>query len=115
MVIEYFKDVADASPAPVLIYNFSAVCGGLDLGSNTILAISEHRNIVGVKLTGGNTGKLGRIAAGAREGFSAMEGSRDLRLRALVVGGKGIVRGLANLATKARMKVHAVVSAGESG
>jgi 4-hydroxy-2-oxoglutarate aldolase len=102
LIIQYFGDVVDGSSIPVLIHKFSAVCGGLDLSSDTILALSEHRNIVDGKLTCGHTdtGKLARIAAGTREGFLTMEGSVDFMMQTLIVGGKGIVGGLANLAPK---------------
>ncbi|PTB73511.1 aldolase [Trichoderma longibrachiatum ATCC 18648] len=64
LIMLHFQTVADASPIPLLIYNFPGACSGLDLSSDTILALAEHPNIVGVKLTCGNTGKLARVVAG---------------------------------------------------
>jgi dihydrodipicolinate synthase/N-acetylneuraminate lyase len=54
---------------PILIYNFPQVTRGVDLASETIIQIAAHENVVGVKLTCGNTGKLARIAAGAKPDF----------------------------------------------
>ncbi|MCJ1409520.1 hypothetical protein MMC19_003601 [Ptychographa xylographoides] len=60
---QFFLDVAAASPLPLLIYNYPAAVAGTDLDSDAIIALAAHPNIVGCKLTCGNTGKLARIAA----------------------------------------------------
>ena len=65
-IIDFFTTVADASPIPIIIYNFPGAVGGLDLSSDVIIRLAEHPNIVGVKLTCGNTGKLSRVAAATR-------------------------------------------------
>ena len=112
-LIEFFNDVADASPIPILIYNFPGAVGGIDLSSDTISTLSKHSNIVGCKLTCGNTGKLARIAAATDaatpahlgSGFMCMGGSADFTLQTLVVGGSGIVGGMGNIAPKAIVKL----------
>ncbi|CAP66751.1 uncharacterized protein PODANS_4_7500 [Podospora anserina S mat+] len=110
-IIEYFTAVADASPIPIIIYNFPGAVGGLDLSSDIIVQLAEHHNIVGVKLTCGNTGKLNRVAAATRKmskthdpknpEFLVLAGSADFSIQALVAGGHGILAGLANIAPKA--------------
>lgn len=108
-LLDFFNDVADASPIPILIYNFPAAAGGIDLSSDTINLLSKHDNIVGCKLTCGNTGKLARIAsatdaatpANPNSGFMCMGGSADFTLQTLVVGGSGVIGGLGNIAPKA--------------
>ncbi|KAI9810048.1 MAG: hypothetical protein M1826_003774 [Phylliscum demangeonii] len=62
-ILDFFRDVADQSPLPILIYNYPAATTGVDLDSDAIIRLSAHPNIVGCKLTCGNTGKLTRIAA----------------------------------------------------
>ncbi|PHH66714.1 hypothetical protein CDD80_916 [Ophiocordyceps camponoti-rufipedis] len=96
-IIRFYTDVADNSPIPLVVYNFPSVCGGLDLDSDTILTLARHPNIVGVKLTCGNTGKLARIVAGCDAEFRVLAGSADFIVQALSVGGHGVVAGLANL------------------
>ncbi|KAK7403765.1 hypothetical protein QQX98_010457 [Neonectria punicea] len=101
-VLEHFRAVADASPIPILIYNFPAACGGLDLNSDSILALSKHPNIVGVKLTCGNTGKLARVVVGTKNtSFRTFGGSVDFTIQTLVVGGHGVIGGTANIAPRA--------------
>lgn len=55
---EYYAAVADESPFPTQLYNYAGAVAGLDVGSDPIIRISQHPNIVGTKLTCGNTGKL---------------------------------------------------------
>ncbi|KAM0331683.1 hypothetical protein ACHAQA_003362 [Verticillium albo-atrum] len=110
-ILEFFNKVADASPIPIIIYNFPGAVGGMDLSSDIIVELSEHPNIVGVKLTCGNTGKLNRVAAATRKlskhydpahpEFLVLAGSADFSIQSLVAGGHGILAGLANIAPKA--------------
>jgi 4-hydroxy-2-oxoglutarate aldolase len=113
-IISHFQAVADASPIPVLIYNFPGACSGLDLSSDTILTLAKHPNIVGVKLTCGNTGKLARVVAGTSgTGFLTFGGSADFLIQTLAVGGHGVIAGLANLAPKACVELMRLWKSGK--
>jgi 4-hydroxy-2-oxoglutarate aldolase len=106
-IYEFFVDVADHSPIPILLYNFPGGASGIDLDSDIIIRLSQHPNIVGTKLTCGNVGKLNRVAASpaALDGsFKVFGGSADFTLQTIVGGGVGIIAGLANLAPKACVK-----------
>ncbi|KAK5130113.1 hypothetical protein LTR08_002453 [Meristemomyces frigidus] len=114
LLLDHFRNVADASPIPLLIYNFPAVQAGIDLNSDQVIELAQHPRIVGVKLTCGNTGKLARVAAAtASSGFLTMGGSSDFLLQTLVVGGHGIIAGLANVAPVANVKTMQCYSSGE--
>ncbi|TLD31553.1 hypothetical protein PspLS_01787 [Pyricularia sp. CBS 133598] len=104
-IVDHFLAVADASPLPLLVYNFPGACSGLDLSSDVVLAIAEHRNVAGVKLTCGNTGKLARVVAGAKPGFFTFGGSVDFTIQTLAVGGHGIIGGTANVAPLACVRL----------
>ncbi|KAL6794935.1 aldolase [Trichoderma sp. SZMC 28013] len=115
LIMGHFKEVADASPIPLLIYNFPGACSGLDLSSDTILALAEYPNIVGVKLTCGNTGKLARVVAGTRgTTFRTFGGSADFAIQTLSVGGHGVIAGLANVAPKACAEVMRLWTEGKA-
>ena len=112
-ILEFFEDVADSSPIPIVIYNYPAAVVGIDLSSDNINELSKHPNIVGCKLTCGNTGKLARIAAATHAAsplyqssdFMCMGGSADFTLQTLVVGGSGVICGIGNVAPKACVKI----------
>lgn len=112
-ILGYFHAVADKSPIGILIYNFPGATPGVDLTSDQIIALSEHPNICGVKLTCGNTGKLARVAAAASPGFLVMGGSADFLLQTLVVGGHGVIASLANLAPKLCVETMRLYQQGE--
>lgn len=120
-VMEFFQEVADGSPIPILIYNYPAAAGGIDLDSDTISQLSKHSNIVGCKLTCGNTGKLGRITSAVdattpwdfNSGFMVMGGSADFIIPTLAVGGSGVICGLGNIAPKACVKLVNLYAAGK--
>lgn len=49
---KYFVEVAEASPVPVVLYNFPAVAGGIDLDSELVVDVARRSgNVAGVKLT----------------------------------------------------------------
>ena len=121
-ILQFFTDVADASPIPLIIYNYPGAVSGIDLSSDIIIELSAHSNIIGVKLTCGNTGKLNRIVAGTNNGkpysstqappFLVLGGSADFTLQSLVGGGHGILAGLANIAPKACVKTIELYNSG---
>ncbi|KAI5452466.1 hypothetical protein NCC49_000629 [Naganishia albida] len=110
---KFFVDVGDASPIPVMVYNYPGAAGGIDLDSDTIIQIAqESSNICGVKLTCGAVGKLTRITAATTSAdflkkyprkvssapFLTLGGFADFMLPS-VLGGKahGAIMGLANI------------------
>ena len=51
--VRHYTAVADASPVPVLLYNFTALTG-VTLPIDAVAALSRHPNIVGMKESGGD-------------------------------------------------------------
>lgn len=94
----HYLAVADASPLPVLIYNMPANAAGVDLDAETIITLSTHPNIIGLKDSSGNVAKLAEVVAGAREGFAVLAGSAGFLLPGMVVGARGAIAALANIA-----------------
>ncbi|KAF3391228.1 putative 4-hydroxy-2-oxoglutarate aldolase [Penicillium rolfsii] len=109
----HFISVADASPIPVLIYNFPGASSGVDLSSDDILTLAKHPKIIGCKLTCGNTGKLARVAAGSKPEFLTFGGSADFTLQTLIAGGDGIIAGTANLIPRACVRLMELYGSGK--
>ncbi|KAF4635967.1 hypothetical protein G7Y89_g2124 [Cudoniella acicularis] len=121
-IFEFFNSVADQSPIPIVIYNYPGAVSGMDLSSDIIIQLSAHPNIVGVKLTCGNTGKLNRIVAATKSAkpqsyntpaFLVLGGSADFTMQSLVGGGHGILAGLANIAPKSCIELIRLYKAGK--
>ncbi len=103
-IIEFFREVADNSPIPIVIYNFPSIVNGLNLGSETLEALGSHDNIVAVKLTCGGIAKAATVAAkSAPSSFAALAGQGDWLLPALSVGAIGCIVGVANVFPKVRI------------
>ena len=110
---EYYIAVADESPVPILLYNNPGTEAGIDMDSDLIIRLAQHQNIVGIKLTCGNTGKLTRVASAMDactpkkkgSGFMAFGGMADFTVQAGVSGGSGIISGGANVMPKTVVKV----------
>lgn len=81
-----------------MIYNFPDVVGGINISSTTIIRLGKkYRNIVGVKLTCADVGKLSRIQAAFVPGkFAAFAGKSDFLLPGMVAGAHGGIVGSAN-------------------
>ena len=106
--------MADASPIPTMIYNFPVVTAGIDLDSDTIVALGEHPKIVGVKLSCGNVGKLHRIASSLpASGFATFPGKADVFLQGLISSSAGVIGALPNVAPKAHSQLLKLYQAGK--
>jgi len=93
----HFRAVADASSIPILLYNMPA-CTGIDLNAETVVDLSHHENIVGIKDSGGDVVKLGEIREYAERRFAVVAGSAGFLVPALAVGAAGGILALANIA-----------------
>ena len=114
VVKRFYAQVATQSPLPILMYNFPAVCNGLDLDSEIIAEIAkQHDNIVGVKLTCGSVAKIARLAAiFPPSRFAVFGGQADFLLGGLAVGSSGCIAAFANVFPNAIARVFDLWSAG---
>ncbi len=94
----YFRQVADASPIPIMLYSVPANTG-LDLPAQAVIALAQHPNIIGMKDSGGDVTKIGLMVHETRgTGFQIVAGSAGFFLGALAVGAVGCVPALGNIA-----------------
>ncbi|KAJ1302069.1 hypothetical protein OPQ81_000903 [Rhizoctonia solani] len=115
----FFTEVADASPIPILLYNYPGVgaSNGIDLELNLIAKLAKHPNIVGIKLSCGNLGKAARLAAlYSQDEFAIFMGLAETLLHGLTGSGiSGAITGLGNNAPKAERLVLRVNSSPRGG
>lgn len=78
VIEQYFTDVANASPIPIVLYNFPGIANGIDLELDLIKRLAKHKNIVGVKLSCGSVSKAARLQAEFRpQDFGVYGGLAD--------------------------------------
>ncbi|KAL4889025.1 hypothetical protein BDV59DRAFT_210576 [Aspergillus ambiguus] len=109
VILDFYREVADNSPIPIVIYSFPAVCNGVDMNSDVMSELAQHPNIVGVKLTCGNAGKVTRLTHEyTPTQFSVHAGSSDWLLPCLIGGGAGCVTGIGNVFPKSVSKLYSL-------
>jgi 4-hydroxy-2-oxoglutarate aldolase len=93
----HYNLIADACPIPVILYNVP-VFTGLDMPAESVINLSQHPNIIGIKESSSNIGKVGLMVHGAPKDFQVLTGSASGLLGSLSVGAVGGVMALANIA-----------------
>ena len=92
----HYEAVASASPIPIVLYSVPANTG-IDLPADIVKELAAHPNIVGMKESGGDVAKIGRMVYETRnEDFQILAGSASFLLPALHVGAVGGICALAN-------------------
>lgn len=107
--VRHYAAVADASPVPVILYNFSALTG-VTLPVEAVAELARHPNIVGLKESGPDMGYVGDLIAAAGDGFSIVVGSAPTFYASLALGASGGILALACAVPDAcvRLYEHAV-------
>jgi len=64
-ILTFYRTVADQSPLPVMIYSVP-VFTAYDMPAELVIELAEHPNIIGIKESGGDVGKVRRMAEGTK-------------------------------------------------
>jgi 4-hydroxy-2-oxoglutarate aldolase len=86
--VRHYTAVADGSPVPVLLYNFTAVTG-VNLLPAAVTRLAAHPNIIGMKESGGDVAQIADLVSGTPKEFSVLAGSMATFYAALCVGAVG--------------------------
>ncbi len=111
-LVTHYAAVAEESPVPVLLYNFTAVTG-VNLAPAAVEKLSQHPNIVGIKESGGDIGQIAEFVAGTPKDFRVFAGSALTFYAALSVGAAGGILALAGVLPEACVRVYDLVQAGQ--
>lgn len=86
----HFRKIAEGTSLPCILYNVPSRTVA-SLAWDTVVRLSEIRNIVGVKEASGNLEQISRIIANVREDFLVWSGNDSDTLPILALGGYGII------------------------
>jgi 4-hydroxy-2-oxoglutarate aldolase len=111
-LIRHYRMVADASPLPIVLYNFPANTG-INLEPDTVARLAEHPNIHGIKDSSGNVPQAAETIRLTPKTFHVFVGSPIAFLPALVVGAAGGILAVANLAPAECCEVWRLAQAGQ--
>ena len=97
---EHFTAVADHSIIPIILYSVPANTT-LDMDPNCVADLSRHTNIIGIKDSGGDITKIGKMVHDTKgRGFQILAGSASFLLAAYQIGAVGGICALANALPK---------------
>jgi len=109
---DHYRAIADASPVPVLLYNFTNVTG-LTMTPETVAALSAHPNIVGLKDSNGDIGQVAAVVARVPAGFTVLVGAAATLYPAMTVGAAGGIVAVANVVPDVCVRLYDLVRAGK--
>jgi len=108
----HYTAVADASPVPVLLYNFTAATG-VNLQPDVVARLASHPNIVGIKESGSDIAQIADLVALTPPGFATLAGSASTFCAALCAGVSGGILALAALLPDACVRLFDLARTGQ--
>lgn len=115
-LISWFTAVADESVLPIVIYYFPGVSNGLKMTPATIVKLSAHPNIVGIKQSHGDVSEYAQIGLNPQvqsNNFVVMTGLGQVLLPAISVGITGTIDAMSGAYPKTLVKLYELASAGK--
>ena len=109
--VRHYTAVADLSPVPVLLYNFTAVTG-VNLPVAAAARLATHPNIVGMKESGGDVAQLADLVSSTPASFQVLAGSASSVYAALSVGVGGAILALAAVVPHACVRLYSLTRDG---
>jgi dihydrodipicolinate synthase/N-acetylneuraminate lyase len=94
--VRHYRAVADASPVPVLLYNYTAVTG-VSLPVDAVARLAEHPNIAGMKESNGDLLRIADLVASTPDTFTLLAGSAATFFEALRAGVAGGILALGSV------------------
>lgn len=94
-VKEHFNAIADACPVPVILYNIPGRTG-INLSPETVLALAEHSNIIGIKEASCIIEQCIEIAFHKPNDFLLISGDDVQAVPIISIGGVGVMSVIAN-------------------
>ena len=91
-----FRAIADASTKPCILYNVPSRTG-CNLLPETVLALADHPNIVGIKEASGNISQIAKLASLVGDKIDIYSGNDDQIVPILSLGGAGVISVLSNI------------------
>ena len=109
-LIRYYRDVADAIPIPVVVYNAPGFTG-MTVSNGVIENISQHPNVAGMKDT--SKGNMSGYLEAAGEDFDVLSGTVSTLFESMALGATGGVVSLANAFPEPCCQLYEVFASGD--
>jgi len=109
--VRHYVAVAEASPIPILLYNFP-LNTGINLEPDTVARIASHPNVCGIKDSSGNIPQAAQIIDQTPKTFHVLVGAASALLPSLAIGAAGGILALGLIAAREFCDVYALAGGG---
>jgi 4-hydroxy-tetrahydrodipicolinate synthase len=109
---QHYKAIAESMRLPIVLYNVPGRTS-VNMSVETVLRLSEMRNIVAVKEASANVVQMTEIVAGAREDFMLLSGDDPLTVPVMAIGGRGVISVASNQAPSEMAQIVELCEKGE--
>ena len=99
-LLQHFRQVAEASPVPVVLYNVPGRTGVNLMAETTLQIAQEVSNVIAIKEASGNMAQVMEIIRNKPEGFRVLSGDDALTLPMIAAGASGVISVAANALPK---------------
>ncbi|KAF2456124.1 dihydrodipicolinate synthase [Lineolata rhizophorae] len=117
-IIEWYTQIADASPIGILIYNYPGVTNNLWIAPETYFKLAGHPKILGCKMSHGNMSHHIQVALAPQIDhslFRLYSGFGQQAFPVVSCGGAGVIDGLASVYPAVVSTLHRLATAPSIG
>lgn len=111
--VRHYAAVADASPVPVILYNFPQAFG-VNLPLAAIARLAEHPNVAGMKESSGDIGQIADEVSQTPDRFLVVVGSAPTLYASVCVGATGGVVAVANVVPDVCVRLYELSASGRA-
>ena len=112
-LLRHYERIAEKVPVPVLLYNAPQFAGGVQIPTRTVVELSKHANIVGMKDSSPAGPSRFLAELDPEEDFSVLAGSANTFYSSLHLGAAGSVISIANFAPDACVELYRLFIQGQ--
>ena len=93
---QHFTEIANAINIPMILYNVKGRTS-VNLETNTLVRLSKHKNIVGVKEASGDLVQIMDVIGNVDHNFTVISGDDSLTYPIMCLGGVGVISVVSNI------------------
>jgi 4-hydroxy-2-oxoglutarate aldolase len=114
VLVRHYREIADASPVPVILYSMPALTG-IKIAPEAAARLSEHENIIGIKDSSADIDELEETVKGVDEDFAVFTGNGTVFYEGLRAGACGGILAVGCAAPALCLEIFAAMESGETG
>jgi len=109
---QHYKTIAESMPLPIVLYNVPGRTS-VNMAVDTVLRLSEIRNIVAIKEASANVVQMTEILAGVTNDFFLVSGDDPLTVPVMAIGGRGVISVASNEAPSEMAQIVELCETGD--